>query len=64
MKLSPDKMKGRSRSLAANCGIAGAVEAAGGELHFPEEKGWAAFYEDGPPAGSHWKAGVTIAGRP
>ncbi|MBN1850817.1 MAG: DUF362 domain-containing protein [Deltaproteobacteria bacterium] len=60
VKLSPDTMKGSSRSLAVSCGIAGAVENARGELFFPEEAGWKAFYEEGPPGGSHWKAGVTM----
>ena len=60
VKLSPDKMKGSSRSLALSCGIAQAVEAAGGELYFPEEAGWRAFYEEGPPGGSHWKASVMM----
>ena len=60
VKLSPDKMKGSSRSLALSCGITPAVEAAGGELYFPEEAGWRAFYEEGPPVGSHWKAGVMM----
>jgi uncharacterized protein (DUF362 family) len=60
VKLSPDKMKGSSRSLAVSSGIARAVNAAGGQLFFPEEVSWNAFFEEGPPSGSHWKAGVLM----
>ena len=60
IKLSIDGMKGSSRSLAISSGIAQAVEAAGGDLYFPEEAGWRAFYEEGLPSGSHWKAGVMM----
>ncbi|MBN2059907.1 MAG: DUF362 domain-containing protein [Deltaproteobacteria bacterium] len=60
VKLSPDGMKGSSRSLAVSCGMVPAVEEAGGELFFPEELGWEAFYEESPQGGSHWKAGVMM----
>ena len=36
------------------------IKAAGGELHFFEEGGWDAFYEDIPAAGPHWKGGLTM----
>jgi len=33
---------------------------AGAELHFFEEAGWDAFYEDLPSSGSHWKKGLML----
>ena len=40
--------------------MAGAVRAAGAELHFFEEAGWDAFYEDPMAAGAHWKRGLMM----
>jgi hypothetical protein len=46
--------------------IAGALipvvcgSAAGAEIHFFEEAGWNAFYEDIPVIGSHWKRGLMM----
>ena len=40
--------------------MARAAKAAGAELHFFEEAGWAAFYEDLPAAGSNWKRGLMM----
>ena len=40
--------------------MAGAVKEAGGELHFFEESGWNAFYEDPMTAGTHWKRGLMM----
>jgi uncharacterized protein (DUF362 family) len=60
VKLTPDKMKGSSRELAVSCGIVAAVERTGGELYFPEEEGWGAFYEEGPAVQDHWKNGIMM----
>lgn len=40
--------------------MARAAQEAGAELHFFEESGWEAFYEDLPVAGSHWTRGLMM----
>jgi uncharacterized protein (DUF362 family) len=60
VKLSPDGLTGSTRKLMEASGMAGAVQAAGGELHFFEEAGWRAFYEDPMAAGTHWKRGLMM----
>ncbi len=52
VKLSQDGLSGSTRRLMEASGMAGAVRAAGGELHFFEEAGWDAFYEDPWPRAS------------
>jgi uncharacterized protein (DUF362 family) len=60
VKLSQEGLSGSSRSLMEASGMAKAAQAAGAELHFFEEAGWAAFYEDLPASGSHWKQGLMM----
>jgi uncharacterized protein (DUF362 family) len=60
VKLSPKRLTGSSRRLMEASGMARAVQAAGAEIHFFEEAGWNAFYEDAPAAGSHWKRGLMM----
>jgi uncharacterized protein (DUF362 family) len=60
VKLSPDGLSGSSRRLMEASGMAEAARAAGGELHFFEEGGWNAFYEDPMAAGDHWKRGLMM----
>jgi uncharacterized protein (DUF362 family) len=60
VKLSPDGFSGSTRKLMEASGMAGMVQAAGAELHFFEEAGWHAFYEDQMAAGSHWKRGLMM----
>ena len=60
VKLSPDGLSGSSRRLMEASGMAAAVRAAGAELHFFEEAGWDAFYEDAMAAGDHWKRGLMM----
>ncbi len=60
VKLSPEGLSGSSRRLMEASGIARAVQTAGAEIHFFEESGWNAFYEDSPAAGSHWKRGLMM----
>jgi len=60
VKLSPEGLAGSSRRLMEVSGMARAVQTAGGEIHFFEEVGWNAFYEDTPAAGSHWKHGLMM----
>jgi uncharacterized protein (DUF362 family) len=60
VKLSPGGLTGSSRRLMEASGMARVVLAAGAEIHFFEEAGWNAFYEDAPTAGSHWKRGLMM----
>ena len=60
VKLSQEGLSGSSRSLMEASGMARAATTAGAELHFFEESGWHAFYEDFPAAGSHWKQGLMM----
>jgi len=60
VKLSPKGVAGSSRRLMESCGMAQTVLAAGAEVHFFEEAGWDAFYEETPAAGSHWKSGLMM----
>jgi uncharacterized protein (DUF362 family) len=60
VKLSPTGLSGSTRKLMEAAGIAKAAAAAGGELHFFEEAGWNAFYEDPMTAGTHWKSGLMM----
>ena len=55
MKPSPAGLPGSTRKLMESAGIAKAAAAAGGELHFFDEAGWNAFYEDPMTSGTHWK---------
>jgi len=55
VRFSSTELTGSSRKLMEACGMAKAVQASGAEMHFFEEAGWNAFYEDIPAAGSHWK---------
>jgi len=59
VKLSPKGLTGSSRRLMEASGMARAVQAAGGEIHFFEEAGWDAFYEDAP-AGRYWKRALMM----
>ena len=60
VKLCPGKMKGSTRELMEATGISKAAVEAGAELYFPEERGWSAFFEDGPAFGSSWKGGIMM----
>ena len=60
VKLSETGLSGSSRRLMESSGMAEAVQAAGAEVHFFEEAGWKAFFEDAPVAGTHWKGGVMM----
>ena len=60
VKLSQQGLSGSSRSLMEASGMARAATAAGAELHFFEESGWSAFYEDFPAASSHWNRGLMM----
>lgn len=60
VKLSPEGLSGSSRRLMESSGMARAAQAAGAEIHFFEESGWDAFYEDFPSGGSHWKRGLMM----
>jgi uncharacterized protein (DUF362 family) len=41
-------------------GLADAALEAGAELHFPEEAGWDAFFEDYPVDDTYWKQGIMM----
>ncbi|MBU1156862.1 MAG: DUF362 domain-containing protein, partial [Proteobacteria bacterium] len=60
VKQRPEGVKGSTRGLAMATGLAQAAEEAGAELHFFEEAGWDAFFEDHPAPGSHWKGGLML----
>jgi uncharacterized protein (DUF362 family) len=60
VKLSPDSLSGSTRKLMETSGMAKAVLDAGGEVHFFEESGWKAFYEDPMVKGTHWKQGLMM----
>lgn len=60
VKLSPNGLSGSTRALMQASGMAKAVQEQGGELHFFEEAGWNAFYEEIPASGSHWKHGIMM----
>jgi uncharacterized protein (DUF362 family) len=60
VKLTPDKLVGSSRELMRASGMAQAALEAGAELHFPEEAGWDAFFEDHPLDASFWKGGINM----
>jgi uncharacterized protein (DUF362 family) len=60
VKLSPGGVSGSTRKLMEKCGMADAALRAGAELHFFEEAGWNAFYEDLPVTGSHWQKGLML----
>ncbi|EFK09758.1 Tat pathway signal sequence domain protein [delta proteobacterium NaphS2] len=62
VKLTPEGVNGSTRDLMKASGMAAAARKAGAELHFPEEAGWNAFYEDLPAEGSNWKAGLMMPG--
>jgi uncharacterized protein (DUF362 family) len=60
VKLTREGHSGSSRRLMEASGMARAAQEAGAELHFFEEAGWSAFYEDFPVKGSHWKRGLMM----
>ncbi|MBW1801702.1 MAG: DUF362 domain-containing protein, partial [Deltaproteobacteria bacterium] len=60
VKLTPDKLKGSSRELMNESGMAKAAIEAGAELFFPEEEGWNAFFEDEPADSTYWKRGIMM----
>lgn len=60
VKLTPEGIRDSSRDLMKACGMAEAALGSGAELHFPEEAGWKAFYQDMPASGSNWKGGLMM----
>lgn len=60
VKLTPEGLKGSSRELMHASGMARAAQEAGAELHFPEEAGWDAFFEDFPVDRTYWKKGIMM----
>lgn len=60
VKLSRNGLSGSSRRLMEASGMARVAQEAGAELHFFEESGWEAFYEDLPVPGSHWTRGLMM----
>ena len=55
VRFSQAGLTGSSRKLMEACGMAKVVHASGAEMHFFEEAGWNAFYEETPLTGSNWK---------
>ena len=60
VKLTPESLKGSSRELMHASGMAQAALEAGAELHFPEEAGWDAFFEDYPLDPTFWKGPIMM----
>ncbi|MCB2226456.1 MAG: DUF362 domain-containing protein [Desulfarculaceae bacterium] len=60
VKQRPGGVKGSTRALAENNGLAPAAREAGAELVFFEELGWDGFFEERPAPGSHWKGGLML----
>jgi uncharacterized protein (DUF362 family) len=60
VKQHSEVVKGSTRQLAQQTGLAQAAEDAGAELSFFEEAGWEGFFEERPQAGSHWKGGLML----
>jgi|GEM_PF-159760 len=60
VKLTEDKLKGSTRALMQDSGLAQAALEAGAELHFPEESGWKAFFKDYPVDDTNWKQGIMM----
>lgn len=60
VRFTQDSLSGSSRKLMESSGLAGVVQSAGAELHFFEEPGWEAFYEDMPAEGANWKRGIMM----
>jgi uncharacterized protein (DUF362 family) len=60
VKLTSQGLSRSTRRLMETSGMAGAVGAAGGELHFFEEAGWQAFHEERPAIGAHWQGGLMM----
>ena len=54
VKLGKNKLRGSTRKLMEQNGLARAALTAGAELYFPEEEGWDAFVAEEPQGGS-WK---------
>ncbi len=55
VRFSPTLLSGSSRALMEASGMTKVVQGTGAELHFFEEAGWSAFYEDIPAVGTNWK---------
>ena len=60
VKLTPEGVQGSSRELMHASGIAQAALTAGADLHFPEEAGWDAFFEDHPADTTYWNKGIMM----
>lgn len=61
VKLTPSGLKrGSTRKLMEKNGLLAAALSAGAEMHFPEEAGWGAFFEDEMTHGSNWRAGIMM----
>ena len=60
VRFTPGSLRGSTRKLMENSGLAAAVSSAGGDLHCFEEAGWNGFYEEIPTKGTHWKGPVMM----
>ena len=60
VKLTQEKLKGSSRKLMDQSGIAKAAIEAGAQLYFPEEEGWDGFFEDEPVDSTYWKKTIMM----
>jgi uncharacterized protein (DUF362 family) len=60
VRFHADGLKGSTRELMHQNGLAQATEEAGGEIHAFEEAGWDGFFEDSPRPAGAWKAPVML----
>ena len=60
VRFSKTQLRGSTRELMHRNGMVQAVEAAGGEIHAFEERGWDAFFEDRPAAAGSWLQPIMI----
>jgi uncharacterized protein (DUF362 family) len=60
VRFTANSVKGSTRKLMEQAGLARAVLGAGAELHCFEEAGWKAFYEDEPAARKYWKGPIMM----
>jgi uncharacterized protein (DUF362 family) len=60
VRFSKDSLRGSTRALMERCGMARAVDDAGGEIHAFEEAGWDAFHEEAPTRGDSWSGPIRM----
>jgi uncharacterized protein (DUF362 family) len=60
IRFGKDHLRGSTRRLMQENGLASTIEAAGGVVHAFEESGWDGFHEEAPRGGARWTAPVMM----